>query len=59
MSGLIFQKLQSYSEKSLTVSLNRTGARNNTGRITMRHHGGGHKRRYRIIDFRQIKSYSW
>lgn len=38
-------------EKSLTVKLNKTGARNNTGMITMRHIGGGHKRRYRLIDF--------
>lgn len=33
----------------------RTGGRNNTGRITTRHHGGGHKQRYRIIDFKRDK----
>ena len=42
-------------EKSLTTSLRKTGARNNFGQITTRHQGGGHKRRYRIIDFRRLK----
>ncbi|MDD5440702.1 MAG: 50S ribosomal protein L2, partial [Candidatus Omnitrophica bacterium] len=42
-------------EKSLTVALRKKGGRNNTGRITMRHRGGGHKRRYRIIDFKRDK----
>ncbi|MGZ3594745.1 MAG: 50S ribosomal protein L2 [Syntrophales bacterium] len=42
-------------EKSLLVSLQRTGGRNCYGRITMRHVGGGHKRRYRAIDFRRDK----
>ena len=42
-------------EKSLTKALRRKGGRNNTGRITVRHHGGGHKRRYRIIDFKRNK----
>jgi large subunit ribosomal protein L2 len=42
-------------EKSLTAPLRRTGARNNFGQITTRHHGGGHKRRFRIIDFRRLK----
>jgi large subunit ribosomal protein L2 len=40
-------------EKSLTEPIKRTGGRNNQGRITMRHIGGGHKRRYRIIDFKR------
>lgn len=40
-------------EKSLLRSLSKTGGRNNTGRITARHHGGGHKRQYRIIDFKR------
>ena len=35
-------------EKSLLVSLNKNGGRNNQGRITVRHHGGGAKRKYRI-----------
>ena len=38
-------------ERKLTVALRKTGGRNNTGRITSRRRGGGHKRRYRIIDF--------
>lgn len=42
-------------EKSLTVALKRKSGRNNSGRITVRHRGGGHKRRYRIIDFRRDK----
>ena len=40
-------------ERTLTVALSRTGGRNNQGRITVRHRGGGHKRRYRIIDFKR------
>jgi len=42
-------------ERSLTVSLKKTGGRNNLGRITSRRRGGGHKRRYRIIDFKRNK----
>ena len=42
-------------EKSLLVSLNKNGGRNNLGRITVRHHGGGAKRKYRIIDFKRDK----
>lgn len=42
-------------EKSLTVALRKSGGRNNLGRITSRHIGGGHKRRYRIIDFKRDK----
>ncbi len=42
-------------EKSLTKSLKKSGGRNNKGRITVRHHGGGHKRKYRIIDFKRDK----
>jgi large subunit ribosomal protein L2 len=40
-------------EKSLTEGLRKQGGRNNTGRITVRHQGGGHKRRYRFIDFKR------
>ena len=40
-------------EKSLVVSLTKSGGRNNRGRMTVRHRGGGHKRRYRIIDFKR------
>lgn len=42
-------------EKSLLVKVNRTGGRNNTGKMTVRHQGGGHKRKYRIIDFKRTK----
>ena len=42
-------------ERSLCESLNKKGGRNNTGRITTRHHGGGHKRQYRLIDFKRNK----
>lgn len=42
-------------EKSLLVSLNRTGGRNSHGKITARHRGGGAKRKYRIIDFKRTK----
>jgi len=42
-------------EKSLTEGLKRSGGRNNTGKITSRRRGGGHKRRYRIIDFKRQK----
>jgi len=40
-------------ERTLTMALPRKGGRNNQGRITVRHRGGGHKRRYRIIDFKR------
>lgn len=42
-------------EKSLTEALRKKGGRNNHGHITTRHRGGGHKRRYRIIDFKRKK----
>jgi len=42
-------------EKSLTEPLKKTGGRNNNGRITTRHQGGGHKRRYRVVDFKRVK----
>ncbi|MCL2848206.1 MAG: 50S ribosomal protein L2 [Firmicutes bacterium] len=41
--------------RSLTVSINRSGGRNNTGRITVRHIGGGNRIKYRIIDFKRNK----
>ena len=40
-------------EKSLLVNLNKNSGRNNQGKITIRHHGGGHKRKYRLIDFKR------
>jgi large subunit ribosomal protein L2 len=51
VSGLSKKK----PEKSLTVPLNRKAGRNNKGRITTRHIGGGHKKKYRIIDFKRRK----
>lgn len=42
-------------EKSLLEPLSNKGGRNNNGRVTVRHQGGGHKRRYRIIDFKRNK----
>ena len=42
-------------EKSLLTTLKKTGGRNNQGRMTMRYKGGGHKRRYRVIDFKRDK----
>ena len=42
-------------EKSLLESINKTGGRNNTGRITVRHIGGGNRTKYRIIDFKRNK----
>src|SRR4029453_3767730 len=46
---------KSKREKSLTEPITKKGGRNNQGRITTRHQGGGHKRRYRIIDFKRTK----
>ena len=42
-------------EKSLLGPKSKTGGRNNTGKMTMRYIGGGHKQRYRIIDFKRDK----
>ncbi len=46
---------KSTPEKSLLAPIKKSGGRNNTGRITSRHRGGGHKRRYRMIDFKRNK----
>ena len=46
---------RSTPEKSLTVALRKSGGRNNHGRVTSRHMGGGHKQRYRLIDFKRDK----
>ena len=60
--GRRFQTVSDFSEitktvpeKSLLEPLHKTGGRNNNGRITTRHQGGGHKRRYRKIDFKRTK----
>jgi large subunit ribosomal protein L2 len=56
MSVSDFEEItRSEPEKSLLAPVHRTGGRNNYGRITTRHQGGGHKRRYRIIDFKRLK----
>ncbi len=55
-SAIDFSEITSTTpEKSLLVKLKRKGGRNNTGRMTCRHKGGGHKPVYRIIDFRRDK----
>ncbi|HZE22331.1 MAG TPA: 50S ribosomal protein L2 [Desulfobaccales bacterium] len=46
---------RSEPEKSLVRTLKKSGGRNNNGRVTVRHRGGGHKRRYRLIDFKRNK----
>jgi large subunit ribosomal protein L2 len=56
MTGHSFDEItKSRPEWSLTEPLRKKGGRNNTGRVTVRHRGGGHKRRYRIIDFKRNK----
>ncbi len=56
MSRLVNDEITtSTPEKSLLVSLSKNGGRNNLGRITVRHQGGGAKRKYRIIDFKRDK----
>jgi large subunit ribosomal protein L2 len=51
-----FDEITKHSpEKSLTVALRKSGGRNNTGRITTRHIGGGHVQRYRLIDFKRTR----
>ena len=56
MTGSDFAEItKTVPEKSLTVSLKKTSGRNNQGKITVRHHGGGNRRKYRIIDFKRFK----
>jgi len=56
MTGSDFAEVTaSKPERKLVAALKKNGGRNNRGRITVRHRGGGHKRRYRIIDFRRDK----
>lgn len=56
MTGFGFEEItKSKPEKSLTAPLRRKGARSNTGMISVRHQGGGHKKRYRLIDFKRTK----
>lgn len=56
MSGYSFEEItRKKPEKSLTVGLKKRAGRNANGKITVRHRGGGHKRKYRIIDFKRNK----
>src|SRR5207249_9342466 len=55
-TGLTFDEItKTRPEKGLRRRLNHSGGRNNTGRITADHRGGGHKRLYRLIDFKRNK----
>ena len=56
MTGSDFSEItKTTPEKSLTTSLKKNAGRNNQGKITVRHHGGGNRRKYRIIDFKRRK----
>ncbi|MCL2574418.1 MAG: 50S ribosomal protein L2 [Defluviitaleaceae bacterium] len=56
MTGLDFSEITTNKpEKSLVVHLKKHSGRNNQGKITVRHRGGGHKKKYRIIDFKRFK----
>jgi len=56
MSGLTFEEItKKKPEKALLTKVKKTGGRNSSGKITTRHIGGGHKRRFRIIDFKRDK----
>jgi len=55
-TGLTFEELTTRRpHKPLVKSLSKSGGRNSRGRISVRHHGGGHKRLYRIVDFKRDK----
>src|SRR5215208_8065054 len=57
MTALTFDEItKAKPEKSLTEPIKKTGGRDNRGRITVRFIGGGHKQRYRTVDFRREKS---
>jgi len=52
-----FQEITKKSpEKSLLETIKKTGGRNANGRVTARHRGGGHRRHYRVIDFKRDKT---
>lgn len=56
MSGFSFEEItRSKPERALVRGLSKSGGRNHRGKITVRHRGGGHKRRYRAIDFKRDK----
>jgi large subunit ribosomal protein L2 len=57
MTGLTFEEITSTKpERTLLRSLRKRAGRNTHGRVTVRHRGGGHKRRYRVIDFKRDKA---
>ncbi|MBN1566131.1 MAG: 50S ribosomal protein L2 [Anaerolineae bacterium] len=57
MTGSTFEEItQAKPQRKLLESKRRRGGRNNKGRISVRHRGGGHKRRYRLIDFKRNKT---
>ena len=56
MTGSDFSEItKSTPEKSLLASKKKTAGRNNQGKITVRHHGGGNRQKYRLIDFKRNK----
>jgi large subunit ribosomal protein L2 len=56
-TGFDFSEItKTHPEQSLVAPLPKSGGRNNTGRLTARHRGGGHKRLYRVVDFRRDKA---
>ncbi len=56
MTGSDFSEITKKTpEKSLVESVKKNAGRNNQGKITVRHHGGGNRRKYRLVDFRRIK----
>ena len=55
VAGTFSDITTSKPEKSLLVKQKRSGGRNNSGKMTMRYIGGGHKQRYRLVDFRRDK----
>ena len=56
MTGSDFSEItKSTPEKSLCVSLEKNAGRNNQGKITVRHRGGGNRKKYRMVDFRRLK----
>ncbi len=56
MTGSTFEEItRARPHRSLLTGLRRRAGRNNSGRVTVRHRGGGHKRRYRLIDFKRNK----
>src|SRR4026208_1660561 len=56
MTGSTFEEItKSTPERSLIIPLRKSGGRNSYGRVTVRHRGGGHKRLYRVIDFKRNK----